>query len=462
MLFSAPIFFVFFAIYYLLHLATPLRFRAYLIIAGSTIFYAWWKVEFVWLPWMLMAIAFWGVQWMERADGKPARKRRAAVVIVTIFLPLLFFKYTNFIYEDVLGPFFGFHGKVLNLSLPLGVSFVTFTLVAYIVDIYRGEFQIRHKPTTLLQYVLFFPHLIAGPILRPAELIPQLEHPRKNRNVPRTAAVTIFTIGLVKKLVFADQIAEAVDSVYRAGGIPDGPHALLALYGFSAQIYCDFSGYTDMAIGLALLLGVRLPNNFARPYTAVSLIDFWRRWHITLSFWLRDYLYIPLGGNRGGKWKEFRNIMITMVLGGLWHGANWTFVIWGTIHGAGVAVVHFFKKLRLGVAIPNWLAVVLTFHLVTVTWAFFRAPTTTQAVQMLAAPFTGAWTNASGFLAANLFPIVLIAVFFLLHRFDDQRRLHWFARRGRPEILWPALIFLWIVAITISQGSSAKFVYFDF
>ena len=163
------------------------------------------------------------------------------------------------------------------------MSFVTFTLTAYIVDIYRRRFVARHKASTLLQYVLFFPHLIAGPILRPVELIPQLEHPRASRRVAYTAAIAIFTVGLVKKLVFADQIAEAVDAVYHAAGLPDGPHALVALYGFSAQIYCDFSGYTDMAIGLAMLLGVHLPNNFARPYVATSIIDFWRRWHITLS-----------------------------------------------------------------------------------------------------------------------------------------------------------------------------------
>ncbi len=325
MLFSSPVFFLFFAVYFIFHVTLPVRYRAWLIIAGSTVFYAWWKVEFVWLPYLLMGIAFWGVRWMEQTAVPSARKRRATISIAAMFLPLLFFKYTNFIYQDVLGPLFGFRGKLFTLSLPLGISFVTFTLTAYIVDIYRGKFNARHKASTLLQYVLFFPHLIAGPILRPAELIPQLEHPRSGRKSPYTAAFAIFTLGLVKKLIFADQIGDAVDTIYRTAGTSDGPTALLALYGFSAQIYCDFSGYTDMAIGLALAIGVRLPNNFARPYVASSLIDFWRRWHITLSLWLRDYLYIPLGGNRGGKVEELRNIMITMILGGLWHGANWTF-----------------------------------------------------------------------------------------------------------------------------------------
>jgi alginate O-acetyltransferase complex protein AlgI len=462
MLFSSPVFFLFFALYFICHLAIPLRYRPWLIIVGSTIFYAWWKIEFVWLPYLLMGIAFWGAEWMEQTIVPSARKRRATIAIVAMFLPLLFFKYTNFIYEDLAGPIFGFRGKLLNLPLPLGVSFVTFTLTAYIVDIYRGKFQMRGRGSTLLQYVLFFPHLIAGPILRPAELIPQLEHPRSGRKARFTAAVGIFTVGLVKKLIFADQIGEAVDMVYRHTGTPDGPNALLALYGFSAQIYCDFSGYTDMAIGLAMLLGIHLPNNFARPYVAYSLIDFWRRWHITLSLWLRDYLYIPLGGNRGGRLKELRNIMITMILGGLWHGANWTFVIWGTLHGLGVSTVHLLRRMQVTRSIPHWLSVFITFNFVTVTWAFFRAPNAARAVQMLSAPFTGTWGTIPPFLAAYLFPLILVVTFFSLHAFDDQRRVKWIARHGRPEVVWPVIVFLWIMAITVSQGSSAKFVYFDF
>src|SRR4029078_5291206 len=191
-----------------------------------------------------------------------------------------------------------------------------------------------------------------------------------------TVPLAIFTIGLVKKLVFADKIADALDSIYRlAPGQVSAPSALLAIYGFSAQIYCDFSGYTDMAIGLALMLGVRLPNNFLRPYTAVSIVDFWRRWHITLSLWLRDYLYIPLGGNRKGRLREVRNILITMTLGGLWHGANWTFVIWGLVHGVSAAATHTIQRaLGRTRVMPRSVAVFLTFHLVTLAWVFFRAP----------------------------------------------------------------------------------------
>ena len=467
MLFSSQVFFLFFVIYFGLHLVVPARYRVFLIIAGSAIFYAWWKVDYAWLPFLLAATAYYGVAWMERAPDPARRKRRAAIAITVLFMPLVAFKYTNFIYRDVLGPLLDWRGSLLDLSLPLGVSFVTFTLTAYIVDVYRRRFPAGVRPSTLLAYVLFFPHLIAGPILRPRELIPQLDRPRAATLRRLAPPFALLTVGLIKKLVFADQISEVVDAIYRQGtGSVSGPSALLAIYGFSVQIYCDFSGYTDMAIGIAALLGVRLPYNFQQPYAARSIVDFWRRWHITLSFWLRDYLYIPLGGSRRGRLQETRNILITMALGGLWHGANWTFVIWGMYHGLWVACTHWVTRARrwaaLGAALPHWLAVVLTFHVVAIGWVFFRAPTVGTALRMLRAPVVGRWAGASGVVSANAFALLLIVVFFLVHRFDDPRRVKAAGRFVRPEILWPVLVALWLVAITISQGSSAKFIYFDF
>jgi alginate O-acetyltransferase complex protein AlgI len=206
-----------------------------------------------------------------------------------------------------------------------------------------------------------------------------------------------------------------------------------------------------------------LPNNFLRPYTAESLVEFWRRWHITLSFWLRDYLYIPLGGSRGGRVLEIRNILLTMVLGGLWHGANWTFVNWGLLHGVGLSFVHlknrlFGDRFRL----PRLLAVAITFHFVTFAWVLFRAPTLHKAGQVMLSPFVGCWPNIGNFVSQNSFFLILIAVFFATHRYDDHRRIRAFVRYTRAEILWPLLGLFWILAITLSQGSSAKFIYFDF
>ena len=464
MLFSSPAFFLFFLAYFCGHLIVPARYRVWLIIVGSTVFYAWWRIEYTWLPYALMATAWFGGAWMERSTSQGERKRRATIAIVILFLPLLFFKYTNFVYRDVFGPLFGWSGTLLNLPLPLGVSFVTFTLTAYVVDIYRRKFPGGQRPSTVMAYVLFFPHLIAGPILRPNELIPQLDHPRRAAIRRVAVPLSIFTLGLVKKLVFADQIAASVDAIYAQPGTVTAPAALLSIYGFSAQIYCDFSGYTDMAIGLALLLGVRLPTNFQRPYTARSLVDFWRRWHITLSYWLRDYLYIPLGGSRRGRAQEMFNVIVTMALGGLWHGASWTFVVWGLMHGLGVTFVHGIQRLT-GAARqwPRALGVLMTFHFVTLAWVFFRAPTVEKAMRILRASAAGGgWGEASGFAAEHVFVLLLIGVFFLLHRFDDHRRVRVAVRFVRPEIMWPMLIVLWIIAITISQGSSAKFIYFDF
>jgi D-alanyl-lipoteichoic acid acyltransferase DltB (MBOAT superfamily) len=463
MLFSSPQFFLFFVIYLVFHFLTPRSYRSLLIIVGSTIFYAWWRVEYFWLPFLLIVIAHLGLQWIEIADAEALRKRRLIITIALLFVPLLVFKYADFIYRDVLGPIFGFDRKIVDLPLPLGVSFITFTLTAYVVDIYERKFPINRSATTVTAYVLFFPHLIAGPILRPVELIPQLNRPRPAMSGRFAAGLAIFTVGLVKKLVFADKIAGVVDQTYAMAGPPDAAAALLAIYGFSMQIYCDFSGYTDMAIGIALIIGIRLPNNFLRPYGAESLVDFWRRWHITLSFWLRDYLYIPLGGSRGGARRTSINIIITMVLGGLWHGASWTFVVWGFLHGVGITVVHTVRRaFGKALAIPRWLGILITFHFVTLLWVFFRAPTLQKAIQVLAAPFVGSWEGAATYFSTNRGLLLLLAVFFLLHRLDDHRHIKVVLRRVRPEVVWPAVVVLWVLAITLSQGASVKFIYFDF
>jgi alginate O-acetyltransferase complex protein AlgI len=276
--------------------------------------------------------------------------------------------------------------------------------------------------------------------------------------------IALFTLGLVKKLVFADTIGEVVDPVFKPGAVASGWEYLLAFYGFSMQIYCDFSGYTDMAIGLAYLLRIRLPTNFLRPYISASPVEFWRRWHITLSHWLRDYLYIPLGGNRRGQARQAANLMITMILGGLWHGANWSFLVWGFIHGTALTLSHLVRgpMQRAGIVVPNWLAVVLTFHFVSIAWIYFRAPDLAVAHHVLAAPFTASWGNVGDFVSRNLFALLLLAIFLLTHRYDRHARLRLVLRSANMGVVSAIIICLWILAITVRQGSSAKFIYFDF
>ncbi len=457
MLFSEPRFFLFFAVYAVLHVVLPPRFRIWLVILGGAAFYASWRWDYLWVPLGLSLVAHFGAQWMDQGKDDAARRHRLWLVLAVIFAPLVIVKYTHFLLADVVQ--LGLSAEAWRWALPLGISFITFTVTAYVVDVYRRRYAREKSLPLMLGYVLFFPHLIAGPILRPNELMPQLKQERRARDARLLLGVSLFTLGLVKKLLFADQIAAAVEPVYLNAAGLTAWHYLVAIYGFSVQIYCDFSGYTDMAIGLAYLLRIRLPTNFLRPYGAASLPQFWRRWHITLSFWLRDYLYIPLGGNRRGKARQIINLLITMVLGGLWHGANWTFVIWGALHGVGLALAHVFgKALRL----PRWLGILLTFHFVTIAWVFFRAPDLATAMRVLAGPFTQTYGSAGLVLAALAFPILLIAVFLVTHVWDRHARLRWLSVHGNKAMQWGVIVLFWILAIAVAQGSSAKFIYFDF
>jgi alginate O-acetyltransferase complex protein AlgI len=465
MLFSSPPFFLFFAVYFLLHLMLPVRYRLALIITGSAIFYAWWNPWYLWIPFAFVAMAFYGAIWVMDAPEGPARKRRLAVAVAMLLVPLATIKYTAFAYNDVAGPLFSLGGRIEPWPLPLGISFVTFTTIAYVVDVYHGIYRLERNMPMLAGLVLFFPHLIAGPILRPAELLPQLHHPKPRDWGHAGLGVAIFTLGLVKKLVFADSFAEPVERVFAAGagaGLTTADY-LLAIYGFALQIYCDFSGYTDMALGAALLLGVKLPANFQRPYAATSIVEFWKRWHITLSRWLRDYLYIPLGGNRHGFARRSFNLLVTMALGGLWHGANWTFVLWGVAHGVGLAFVHTLRRFVPAVSrVPRWVAIVLTFHFVAGLWILFRAPDVATALRVAEGPFVAPLADWSAFGVENAFTLGLLAVFLALHRWDDHQSVEALVKRLPVPVLAPLLALGWVLAITVSHGSSAKFIYFDF
>ena len=260
MLFSEPRFFVFFAIYVVLHVLLPARWRIWLVIIGGAVFYASWRPDYLWVPLGLSVLAHFGVQWMEQARDEASRKLRLWSVLAALFLPLISVKYTHFFLADVVGA--GIAADQYRWALPLGISFVTFTVTAYVVDVYRRKYSRENSLPLMLGYVLLFPHLIAGPILRPHELMPQLKQERAARDARVLLGASLFTLGLIKKLIFADQLAAAVEPVYAGAVGLTAWHYLIAIYGFSVQIYCDFSGYTDMAIGLAYLLRIRLPTNF--------------------------------------------------------------------------------------------------------------------------------------------------------------------------------------------------------
>ena len=317
----------------------------------------------------------------------------------------------------------------------------------------------------LFGYVLFFPHLIAGPILRPHELMPQLKRFRSALDARFLTGIMIFTLGAVKKLVFADQLAAIVERAFASDAALTSADYLLAVYAFAVQIYCDFSGYTDMAIGLAYMLRIRLPTNFLRPYCATSVIDFWRRWHITLSHWLRDYLYIPLGGNRHGRSRQLVNLMLTMLIGGLWHGAN--------MHLSGVGIHawlcarDFASAQKANAAATNYdtkMARRYCSPFISYRSPGFTSerPTSRSPIKCLPLRFPLHGRIPASFVQGNLFPILLLIVFFATHRFDRHARLRLLLRSAHMSIVWAVIACLWILAIAMRQGSSAKFIYFDF
>jgi D-alanyl-lipoteichoic acid acyltransferase DltB (MBOAT superfamily) len=324
----------------------------------------------------------------------PLRSRTSGTLGVALNLAVLcYFKYTNFIF-DSLSSLTGVPLPFASIVLPLGISFFTFQQIAYLVDVMRGA-KVERDIVSYTLFVSFFPHLIAGPLVHHTEMIPQFKRGRTGRSAVLAArGLAIFAAGLFKKVVIADNLAQFVTPVFAhldAGGGVTTEWAWLATLAYTLQIYFDFSGYSDMAVGLALMFGIRLPVNFRSPYKAASIIEFWRRWHITLSRFLREYLYIPLGGNRLGEPRRYRNLIVTMLLGGLWHGAAWNFVIWGGLHGIYLCVNHLWHRWR-GESATNSPAMKLvswavTFFAVVIAWVFFRARTEAGAWQMLGSLF---------------------------------------------------------------------------
>jgi len=414
----------------------PRAWRPFILVA-SYVFYGWvdWR-------WVLLLVASsvvntFAARVIAGSQSQQTRKRALIAAVVFDLGLLCVFKYLGFFVtemDDALDSIaLGSPLPLVQIVLPIGISFFTFQAISYVVDVYRGETRAASLgDVAILQ--AFFPHLVAGPIVRANELLPQLRTPRDPRQVLAGPGLFLIVGGLIKKTVVADELARGiVDPVFNDPSAHSGAEVLLAIYGFAAQIYCDFSGYTDMAIGIALLLGFQLPQNFNRPYLALSLQDFWRRWHMTLSRWLRDYLYIPLGGNRGGPRKTYRNLMLTMLLGGLWHGAAWTFVIWGGIHGGAMSVERWARDRFHGFHMPFWLAWLITFHVVCLAWIFFRSPDLGTAFDMI-----------GGLTAGGPSPLVTLPMVFLT--------LAAIAIQGVPSNFWERTE-AWLVARPVAaQG----------
>jgi len=471
MWFDTPAYAVFLILVVALYWRMDKRNQNVLLLLASYFFYGWWDYRFLLLMMGSTAIDFVIARSIQRSERPSARRTLLITSLVVNFAILGLFKYFNFFTDSfthvlqALG--LSVSAPLLRIILPPGISFYTFQEVAYIVDVYKRKLRAADN---LIDYALFislFPHLIAGPIQRPNHLLPQVQQRRTFQPDQFFDGVLLILSGLFRKCVIADNCALLANAAF-SGSL--GPHSLavtaIGAYAFAWQIYGDFSGYSDIARGSAQLLGFHFMVNFRQPYLATSIQDFWRRWHISLSTWLRDYLYIPLGGSAKPGYKTYRNLMATMLLGGLWHGANWTFVVWGWLHGWTLAVERFFRESELLPKLSSqkinwtWAQRILVFHLVCLSWIFFRAESLGAAVSMLRGIRSFDWHpeywTAFKFLAMFAIPLFLLDVYL-----EHTGQQYVFQERTPLTRVAAACGVLMLIMLFSANGANA-FIYFQF
>ncbi len=477
MVFNSYTFIAFFAIMLLVYnLPISWKARKMSLLIGSYLFYAAWNPPFILLLWLSTVVDF----FVGRAlytQQNPVRKKILLVVSLIGNLGMLcFFKYGTFLLENfvALVNTFGvdFHPAEPSIILPAGISFYTFTTLCYTIDMYKKESQPVKSLLDFSLFVTFFPHLVAGPIVRPPQLVPQFEHPRSATMKQLLDGLLLLSLGLFMKVVLADaMLADTADTVFNTPEALSALDAWAGVLAFSGQIFFDFAGYSTCAVGVALCLGFVLPQNFNYPYAAIGFSDFWKRWHITLSAWLRDYLYIPLGGNRKGKFRMYMALMLTMLLGGLWHGANWTFVAWGGLHGLYLWAEKFISDKRRPTAEDRerrnkqwtgFLYAFFTFMLVNVTWVFFRSESFGTAWRLLESMFgmvdggKMVLTTMALVKVAIVIPALLIFQWVMRNRkvVEEAYRMKWWSL----GLAWSFLVLMLIWA----QESGGAFIYFQF
>ncbi|HEV7354305.1 MAG TPA: MBOAT family protein [Brevundimonas sp.] len=438
--------------------------RKLFLLLASWVFYAQWDWRFVALL-IFSAVLNWGVAALLSREHMPRKKLLVGLGVAANLLLLGVFKYYGFFVEEA-GALLARLGwerdlPLLEIVLPVGISFFTFQGISYVVDVWRGKTPPARSLLDVMLLMSFFPHLVAGPIVRASDLLPQFDRVPRLTRAMATHGLLLIAWGLFKKTVIASELAvNLVDPVFFDPSAHSAWDIAAATYAYAVQIYCDFSAYSDMAIGTAALLGYSFPRNFDQPYRANSLQSFWRRWHISLSSWLRDYLYVPLGGGRGGLWSSSRNVMITMLLGGLWHGAAWTFVAWGALHGAVQVIERVWRHFLEGKAsVPHWLGVILTFHVVCLGWILFRAESFPLAMEMLAG-------------LARPGPVEVLTPF-LLTLIVGGLAMHWLPPRAveglavrlqaAPSLTLGVLVGLAIFLVeAVRPEGVAPFIYFQF
>lgn len=409
----------------------------------------------------------------EPQNGRSRQARLWLILSIVIDLGLLaFFKYTNF-FAGMIAQMIGENFQPWDIFLPAGISFFTFKSISYTVDVYRGKMKPVNSLIDYAFYVSFFPVLLAGPIVRATDFIPQIRKPLSISKHMLAFGAYLIVIGLFKKMVISDYISvNFVSRVFDNPTLFSGGEILMALYGYSIQLYCDFSGYSDMAIGISALLGFNIPANFNAPYKADSLSDFWRRWHISLSSWIRDYIYISLGGNRKGKVRMYMNQMIAMTLCGLWHGASLNFVLWGTLHGLGVCIHKFFSQTIMHhdrhyhpSGLRRFFSVIITFHIVTFLWIFFRSQDFNAAALLIKQLFTKFdITLFPAIVAAYKFVIALIVFALITHWLPDtwQEKIIKLFEKGGVVVCALAITFVIYLAMQVKSSDIQPFIYLQF
>jgi len=458
MLFQSWTFIIFFLIFFPFYvLLRHTRWRVPLLFVASYIFYGAWNPYYLFLIAYSSLVDYFVVTQMARGGN---RKFWLWFSIVNNLGLLGFFKYADFVVNNINTLLFWLHIpyeiQPPHVLLPVGISFFIFQSMSYTIDYYRG--QVQREPSLLhyMTFVALFPQLVAGPIERAKNLLPQLHKVPKITKEDIADGLSLFVVGFFKKVALADYLALYVDKVYATPGRFSGSALLLATFAFAWQIYFDFSGYTDMARGVARMMGIRLMLNFHNPYLATSLREFWYRWHISLSTWFRDYVYIPLGGNRHGKFNTYKNMFLTMVISGLWHGAAWTFVVWGTLHAIGrvltreLEMTSFYRE-----RVPRFVKQLFVFTFVLLTWAFFRAQTIGDAWLVVSRIFTTVWTDPRfPLLAAGL--IGSIWVYQFLYESKARRILEW------PLVRVGLVIGMILYLLLVPGGHVQPFIYFQF
>jgi len=471
MQFNSYVFAAFFAVVLAVYNAPGLSWRGQKIwlLVASYAFYAAWDPVFIVLVWLSTFVDWTAAKWILAATTR-RRKRLLLIVSVIVNLGVLgYFKYGRFVLANVVALLHAvgvdYHPAAPDIVLPIGISFYTFHTLSYTLDIYLGRTKPWPRFLDFALYVAFFPALVAGPILRASQFLPQCVERRRTTGRALAWGMALLVLGLFEKCALADVVfAPAADGVFGASGAVPFVDAWTGTLAFAGQIFCDFAGYSTCAIGIALALGFSLPDNFRSPYASVGFSAFWTRWHISLSSWLRDYLYIPLGGNRTGAVRTYVNLMLTMLIGGLWHGASWTFVVWGGLHGAyliGERVVRRVLPARAWGAGAHGAAGAITFLLVCLAWVFFRAPTFARAFEVVRGLVgAGGAAHLLGFVDHAVIAVAIAGVLAASWAMRERRIEHVVART--PLLVRSVALAVMIVSIVMMQGEDRAFIYFQF